>query len=119
MIKKTNSGFTLIEIMIVVVIIGIVVAIALPNYFTSSKKSKQTTCIANLTKIDAAIDQWVLDENISPGAAISESDADAIYSIHIKGGRPVCPSGGTYAFHEVGGRPQVTCSKEDEGHKLP
>ncbi len=119
MIRKPSNGFTLIEIMIVVVIIGIVVAIALPNYFTTSKKSKQTTCIANLTKIDAAIDQWVLDKNIASGTSISESNAEQIYSVHIKGGRPKCPSDGTYTFYEVGARPQVTCSREDEGHKLP
>lgn len=119
MIKKFNSGFSLVEIMVVVVVIGIILAIALPNYFTSTVASKRASCIANLTKIDVAIDQWALENGIAPGTLISGSDEDDIYDNHIKGARPKCPSGGTYVFHEVGSRPQITCSKEDEGHKLP
>ena len=118
MVKKSNAGFTLVEIMVVVAVIAIILAIAIPNFLGSSEKSRRTICIANLTKIDMAIDQWVLEENISPGTAISESDADSICNNNIKGGRPKCPGGGVYVFHVVGVSPQITCSLEAKGHKL-
>ncbi len=116
---NTNRGFTLIEIMVVVVIIGIILAVALPNYFQSGKTSQRTVCIANLEKIDAAIDQWVLENHVSSGSVVSGSDEEDIYSNYVRGGNPRCPSGGAYTIHAVGTKPQVTCSMEEEGHKLP
>lgn len=115
----SHKAFTLVEIMIVVAIIGIILAIALPNYVKSGKNAKKTVCIANLEKIDSAIDQWVLDKQVSQGVTLSESDINEIYNSYVKGGEPKCPSGGIYTIHVVGSKPQVTCSFEDEGHKLP
>jgi prepilin-type N-terminal cleavage/methylation domain-containing protein len=113
--KKSRTGFTLIEIMIVVAVIATILAIAIPNFIGSSEKSRKIICIANLTKMDEAVDQWVLQENISPGTAISESEVVR----NIQGGKPKCPSGGIYAFYVVGVKPQVTCSLKEEGHALP
>ena len=118
MIKESNRGFSLVEIMVAVVIIGIILAIALPSYFKSSRTSQKAVCIANLEKIDAAIDQWALENHMPAGTAIAESE-EAIYSNYVRGGRPKCPAGGEYTVHTVGAKPQVTCSKEDEGHRLP
>ncbi|MDO8536151.1 MAG: prepilin-type N-terminal cleavage/methylation domain-containing protein [Candidatus Omnitrophota bacterium] len=118
MTKKFVRGFSLVEIMIAVVIVGIILAIALPNYFKSGKTSQRTVCVANLEKIDAAIDQWALENHASAGTAISGSE-DEIYSTYVRGGKPRCASGGVYTLFTVGAKPQVTCSKEDEGHKLP
>ncbi len=69
--KKSNTGFTLVEIMIVVAVIGIILAIALPNHIKSGRTVHKTVCIANLEKIDGAIDQWVLENHISAGTAIA------------------------------------------------
>lgn len=114
-----RKGFSLIELMIVMVIIAIVLAIALPNYFKSGTISQKAVCIANLEKIDAAVDQWVLDNHRPPGYTLSESDEEEVYANYVKGGKPKCPSSGEYAIHAVGSVPQVTCSHENEGHKLP
>ena len=112
----SRKAFTLVEIMIVVVVIGLILAIAVPSYLKSNKNSQTAVCIANLEKIDSAIDQWVLDKQIAPGADVDE---DEVYNSYVRGGKPKCPAGGVYTIHTVGSKPQITCSLEDEGHKLP
>lgn len=114
MLKYFQKAFTLVEIMIVVAIIAIIFAIALPNYLTSSSLSKKTICINNLKQIDSAIDQWAAENGISNGT----EPAKDVYN-YVKGGKPACPSGGVYTLYPVGNNPQVGCSLENEGHKLP
>ncbi|MBI4974978.1 MAG: prepilin-type N-terminal cleavage/methylation domain-containing protein [Candidatus Omnitrophica bacterium] len=109
MIIFLRKAFTLVEIMIVVAIVAIILAIALPNYLTSSETSKKTACINNLKTIDAAVDQWAIDY---------KQQEEDIYN-YVKGGKPKCPSGGTYTIYQVGVKPQVRCSLENEDHKLP
>lgn len=115
---RAGAGFTLVEIMIVVAIIAIILAVALPNYLTQSTTSKKTICINNLRQVDATIDQWAIDYNISDGASPSAQQEEEIYN-YVKGGKPKCPSGGTYTIYQVGVKPQVRCSLENEDHKLP
>ncbi len=114
----TRRAYTLVEIVIVVTIIAVLLAIIVPNYFKAGKSSAKNVCINNLKKIDAAIDQWAIDNSIAAGTIPSRSQEDDIYG-YVKSGKPECPSKGDYAIHAVGSKPQVTCGKEDEGHKLP
>lgn len=115
MIIPFRKAFTLVEIIIVVAVIAILLAIALPNYIKTRTVSKKTICINNMKQIDGAIDQWAMENDIAEGT----TPGDDIYS-YIKGAKePVCPSGGTYALYPVGSKPQIRCSLEDEGHVLP
>jgi prepilin-type N-terminal cleavage/methylation domain-containing protein len=59
--NSRKAGFTLVEIMIVVAIIGLLAAIAIPNFLKARSTSQQNACINNLRQIDGAIQQWALE----------------------------------------------------------
>jgi prepilin-type N-terminal cleavage/methylation domain-containing protein len=60
-IRNSNKGFTLVEIMIVVAIIGLLAAIAIPNFVRARQTSQTNACINNLRQLDGAKQQWALE----------------------------------------------------------
>lgn len=108
---KRNKGFTMVEIMIVVAIIGLLAAIAIPSFIRARADSQKNACIANLWKIAAAKEEWALANAKAVGDVVVEKEVDK----YIKGGRPECPAGGTYDYGKIGQEP--TCSIK--GHVLP
>ena len=85
--KKRAKGFTLVEIMIVVAIIGLLVAIALPNFMESRKKSQIKTAKASMQQIEGANEQYKLDGATNDITALADLTPTYIKAV------PVCPVG--------------------------
>lgn len=113
-------AFTLVEIMIVVLLIGILIAIAVPSFFRARDVSRSNACVENLRQIEAAKTQYLLEThlpsshnfNTDPLGGLSE-----VYPNYMKT-IPTCQSGGIYSFNT--GDTDASCSfyATDHTHSL-
>lgn len=127
---KTNNkaGFTLVEIMIVVAIIGLLAAIAIPNFVKARTTAQMNACLNNLRQIDGAKQQWALETKQGSAATPTQADLEPYLG---RSGAPgsatttiVCPAGGTgatfassYTINSVDTPP--VCQVVPATHALP
>lgn len=107
--RSLNTGFTLVEIMITVLIIGTLLAIAVPNFVRSREQTRRKACIGNLRAIDWAKDAYIMDKRLDFDAEPSANDLYPADGSGYLRSTPQCPSSGTYTINK--GSEVPVCSR--------
>jgi prepilin-type N-terminal cleavage/methylation domain-containing protein len=106
--KRNRKGFTLVEMMIVVLIIGILVTIALPNFLKAREMAQSRACAANMKTIQAAVETWAMATRAKPSDSLPDIN-DLVNAGYLKV-LPRCPAGGTYSISGNVANYDVECS---------
>src|SRR5712691_5809391 len=116
-----KSGFTLVEIMIVVAIIGLLAAIAIPNFIKARTTAQMNACINNLRQIDGAEQQWALETKQAAAAVPTYPDISGYMrnSVVCPAGGAAATFGGSYTLVNVGGPGKPLCQVVAGTHILP
>ncbi len=115
-LRHRTKGFTLVEIMIVVLIIGVLMAIAIPNFLNARKTSQTNACIANLKQIQAASEQYAIVNKTYP----TSMDALTTGTTPFLKSTPTCPATGVaYVIGTDTKNPACGSVETYPDHKLP
>jgi prepilin-type N-terminal cleavage/methylation domain-containing protein len=120
---RTKAGFTLVEIMIVVAIIGLLAAIAIPNFVRARTTSQTNACINNLRQIDGAKQQWALEFGAATNSRPGIAELQPYLGRGVGGSLPTCPMDAQDTFstsYRVGNVSIVpVCRIDPTDHTLP
>ncbi len=119
---QRKSGFTLVEMMIVVAVIGLLAAIAIPNFVRARTTSQTNACINNLRQIDAAKQEWGTDHKVPATARPGIAELQPYLGRGINGLLPTCPldQSNRWDTSYIGGNLQTTpvCKQSPTNHIL-
>jgi len=101
--------------MIVVMVIGILLAMAIPNWLNTRENSRQKSCLSNLTQIDDAKEVWATETRQNGAATPQQTDLVPTYLKDF----PSCPASGIYAINAVGSDATCTYTTGNWPHVLP
>ncbi len=112
--KRQEQGFTLVEIMVVLLIIGVLVTLALPSWMGARARAQARTCVANLRQIQQAKEAYALVTRARNGTPVSMNDLVPTYLQE----EPRCPAAGgaPYTVGAIGSPP--TCPTGLPNHSL-
>ena len=124
---RSTAGFTLVEIMIVVSIIGMLAALSIPNLIRARSRSQTNTCINNLRQIDSAVQQWATELKKAATAVPDKEDVDPYMGLSGHADNVICPAGGagatftsSYTLNAVTNKPSCNILPTGSGaHALP
>jgi prepilin-type N-terminal cleavage/methylation domain-containing protein len=106
--RPNNNGFTMLEIMIVVGVIGLLAAIAIPNFVNARARTQGVNCSNNIRQFEAAKAQYALECGLKDGDSIEPASALNDYLVNLTVDT-LCPAGGTYLYIATIGT-STTCS---------
>ena len=109
--KKQNRGVTLIEMMIVVAIIGLLAAIAIPNFVKARNTAQANACVSNMKQIAGAIDLFAVESNKADGGPVTDNEVkNYIKATEV----PKCAAGNK-DDPGAGGRPPAGSTAPEHG----
>lgn len=113
--RLLTTGYTLLEIMLVLAIIGLLAALAIPGFIKNRQESHRVGCINNLRKLDTAKEEAAMSMGWTNGIGVSFVDTTWKFGVlytnynvvmeYIRSTDPICPSKGSYSFNPIGSNP--------------